>query len=71
MEHVIITKGHFESPRKIILEEDFPYKCDLFEVIIIPIAKKELKRKAGTLKGLIHLSEDFNKPLDDLKEYTE
>ncbi len=26
-------------------------------------------RKAGSLKGLIHVPEDFNEPLDDLKDY--
>ncbi len=27
------------------------------------------KRQFGTLKGTIKLSEDFNEPLDELKEY--
>ena len=28
------------------------------------------KRQAGSLKGKIHVPDDFNEPLDDLKEYT-
>ncbi len=27
------------------------------------------KRQAGSLKGKIHVPDDFNDPLDDLKEY--
>jgi hypothetical protein len=32
--------------------------------------KSSIKKRAfGSLKGKIHLSEDFDNPLDDLKEY--
>lgn len=27
------------------------------------------ERKAGLAKGLIHMKEDFNEPLEDFKEY--
>jgi len=35
--------------------------------------KKKAKsaRKAGTLKGMIHISDDFHEPLEDFKEYME
>jgi hypothetical protein len=37
-----------------------------------PNSKKKLKnRKFGSLKGKIHLSADFDAPLDDFKEYME
>lgn len=72
MEQAIITKGRLESPRTMILDEDIPFMGESFEVIIIkkPNKKKPI-RKAGTLKGLIHMQEDFDKPLEDFKEYME
>jgi hypothetical protein len=35
------------------------------------LTKSKLKseRKAGMAKGLIHMKEDFDEPLDDFKEY--
>ncbi len=33
--------------------------------------QKPLKRKAGLAKGLIKMSDDFDEPLDDFKEYME
>lgn len=71
MEQAIITRGHFETSRKIVLDEDIPYENESFEIIIKPIKDEKKQRKAGTLKGLIHIHEDFNKPLDDFKEYME
>lgn len=73
MEKAIITKGRLTSPRTIILDEDMPDMGDSFEIIIIKKRKKRAKpaRKAGTLKGLIHISDDFDEPLEDFKEYME
>jgi len=71
MEQAIITRGHFETSRKIILDEDIVYDNESFEIIIKPIFKEKQKRKAGTLKGLIHIHDDFYKPLEDFKEYME
>ena len=34
-----------------------------------PVTPKRKKRELGTLKGQIQMSADFNKPLDDLKDY--
>lgn len=72
MEHAIITKGRLESSRMILLDEDIPYIEDSFQVIIIKKEnKKRVKRKAGTLKNMIHMSSDFDEPLEDFKEYME
>jgi hypothetical protein len=71
MENAIITRGRFTSPGSIILEEDIPYQGELFEIIIKPIKKERSIRKAGTLKGKIHINDNFDEPLDDFKEYME
>lgn len=73
MEQAIITKGKLISPRTIILDEDMPDMGDSFEIIIIKKKQKQTKpkRKAGTLKGKIHMSADFDEPLEDFKEYME
>ena len=73
MEDAIITKGRLTSPRTITLDEDMPDMGDLFEIIIIKKRKKKAKQtiKAGTLKGMIHISDDFDEPLEDFKEYME
>lgn len=73
MEHAIITKGRLESSRMIILDEDIPYTGDSFQVIIIKKEglKKKPLRKAGSLKGMIHMKDDFDEPLEDFKEYME
>ncbi len=73
MERAIVTKGRLESSRTIILDEDIPFTGDSFEVIILKKKNgtKKSKRKAGTLKGLIHIRDDFDDPLEDLKEYME
>lgn len=35
-----------------------------------PESKQKKNRKAGTMKGfLLYMSDDFNSPLDDFKEY--
>ena len=36
---------------------------------LIGIPKREKKRQFGTAKGLIKISDDFDKPLEDLQEY--
>lgn len=38
-------------------------------VKIVPLAKPKKERKFGTAKGLIKMSDDFDQPLDDFKEY--
>ena len=36
---------------------------------IVGIPKRRKQRKFGSAKGLIKISEDFDKPLEDFKEY--
>ena len=71
MERAIVTKGRLESSRTLILDEDIPFTGDSFEIIILKTTKgiKKTKRNAGTLKGLIHMRDDFDSPLEDFKEY--
>ena len=36
---------------------------------LVPVQKPRLRRKAGTARGLISMTEDFDDPLDDFREY--
>ncbi len=73
MDLAIFIKGLLQSPRSIILDENIPYTGDSFEVIIIDntAVKERLSRKVGTLKGKIHIKDDFDEPLEDFREYME
>lgn len=73
MQHAIITKGRLLSPRSIILDEDIPCIEDSFEIIIIneTTVKERSSREVGTLKGKIHIKDDFDEPLEDFREYME
>lgn len=46
-----------------ITKDGHPY------VKIVPLAKAKKERKFGTAKGLIKMSDDFNQPLNDFKDY--
>ena len=46
-----------------ITKDGYPY------VKIIPLAKTKKERKFGSAKGLIKMADDFDKPLDDFKDY--
>ena len=63
----IYKEGH------IILKEEAPVNTET-EVIVTfmidePVVPKTGKRIPGRLKGRISISDDFNEPLDDLKDY--
>jgi hypothetical protein len=64
-------KGYYEKGR-IILNEDAPVQSKT-DVIITFLTdteeKKASKRIPGALKGKVSLPDDFNEPLDDLKDY--
>jgi hypothetical protein len=64
-------KGYYEKG-KIILQEDAPVKSKT-DVIVTFLSdaqeEKSGKRIPGGLKGKITIPDDFNAPLDDLKEY--
>lgn len=38
-------------------------------VKIVPLKKAKKERKFGTAKGLIKMSDDFDQPIDDFKDY--
>lgn len=40
-------------------------------VRLVPIPKSNGRRKAGSAKGMISMSEDFEEPLEDFREYME
>lgn len=62
-------KGIYDNGR-LHLEEAIPNKrakviVTFLEDIELPVKS----RKSGSMKGKIKISDDFNEPLDDLKEY--
>lgn len=64
-------KGYYEKG-KIILTEEAPVKSKT-EVIVTFLTEGGTstggKRIPGGLKGKVSLPEDFNEPLNDLKDY--
>ena len=65
-------KGYYENG-KIILKEEPPV-TEKTEVIVTFLTEKNetdpnKKRTPGGLKGRVTLPEDFNDPIDDLKDY--
>lgn len=40
-------------------------------VKLVPIPKSNGSRKAGTAKGMFSMSEDFDEPLEDFRDYME
>lgn len=65
-------KGYYEDG-KIFLKEEPPLKSKTNVIVtFLPeeIAEiKNQKRVLGILKGKISIADDFNEPLDDLKDY--
>jgi hypothetical protein len=64
-------KGYYEKGR-IVMNEEAPVQSKT-DVIITFLTetdeKKPAKRIPGGLKGKATLPDDFNEPLDDLKDY--
>ncbi len=59
---------------QIILDEDLPVKSDNAKVIVTLVEEvsnnqEKPKRTPGLMKGAFRLSDDFNDPIDDLKDY--
>ena len=36
---------------------------------LMPISKSNIRRKAGSAKGMISIADDFDEPLEDFREY--
>ncbi len=71
MENACMFEAEFIDRKTIRLTEEYPFKIREIRLIIIPEQTLPKKRKAGILKGKIRMSEDFNDPLEDMKEYME
>jgi antitoxin (DNA-binding transcriptional repressor) of toxin-antitoxin stability system len=50
-------------------EEVFIVKDGDKIVKLVPVSKKDPTPKFGSAKGMIHMSEDFDAPLDDFRDY--
>jgi len=64
------VKGIFEDG-KITLMENPPVnkRMEVIVTFIDEIPKPVTKRQAGIINGKFEMSDDFDEPLDDLKEY--
>jgi len=64
-------KGYYDHGQ-IVLEENPPVQTKT-EVMVTflteEVIPKSTKRTLGGLEGLVPLPDDFNEPLDDLKDY--
>jgi hypothetical protein len=64
-------KGYYEKGR-IVLNEAAPVQSKTDVIITFLTDSNEIKtskRIPGGLKGKVSLPDDFNEPLDDLKDY--
>jgi len=46
-------------------------KDEQHAVQLVPLSGRPFRRQPGRFKGQIHMSEDFDAPLEDFKEYME
>jgi hypothetical protein len=65
-------KGYFEEGQIILAET--PHVANKTEVIVTFLSEDDkaeilTKRKPGGLKGKVVIPDDFNAPLEDLKDY--
>jgi hypothetical protein len=69
---IIPIKGIYKEGH-VILKEEAPVNKETEVVVTFFIDEKEApkkgKRMPGGLKGQITITDDFNEPLDDLKDY--
>ncbi len=65
------AKAHLsELIKKALLGEEVIIARDNKPIIkLVPIEKPSHKRSVGLSKGLVQMSDDFNEPLDDFKDY--
>lgn len=73
--HKTNTMNDIELYTKLVeLPDDLKKEAnDFVEFLKTKVSAKDTKkkRKAGLAKGLIEMSEDFDEPLEDFKEYRE
>lgn len=65
------VKGIYENGKVSLLEDcDFIDKSEVLVTFVkLTIEKPKIIRKLGGLEGKIRVMDDFDAPLDDLKEY--
>lgn len=63
-------KGHYEKGQ-IIMDENPPVlsRTEVIITFLTDDTRQSIKRIPGGLKGKVVLPDDFNAPLDDMKEY--
>jgi antitoxin (DNA-binding transcriptional repressor) of toxin-antitoxin stability system len=44
---------------------------DQHTVRLVPVKQPKQPRRPGSAKGMIHMADDFDAPLDDFREYME
>ncbi|MBO0938116.1 DUF2281 domain-containing protein [Fibrella sp. HMF5335] len=67
---LIAIEGTYENGH-ITLAEQPPLhkKTKVFVTFFEEEKEEKVKRQAGSLKGQIHVPDDFNEPLNDLRDY--
>ncbi len=71
----IETTATISGNRELTLDEDLPENTSEKVRVIVLIDEisinnsKQISRKAGSAEGLIKMSDDFDEPLEDFKEY--
>jgi hypothetical protein len=61
----------FLDNKTIRLSEESSVSEKEVQLIMIPKKTSKQKRKAGLLKGKIRMSDNFNDPLEEMREYME
>lgn len=70
MKHAIIVEAELIDKKTLKLDEPLENIHGKVELIIKDKGKNGVKKKLiGFSKGKVHMSKDFNEPLEDFKEY--
>jgi hypothetical protein len=70
----IETTGTVNEQHQLVLDESLPLDAQKRVKVIVLVEEPEQQtiapyRKAGSAAGLIKMSDDFNEPLEDFREY--
>lgn len=65
-ENIIITERNQPVVKFVAVEQDMKAseRC-----ITAPAVPTKRRRRPGSAKGLVHISDDFDEPLEDFREY--
>lgn len=70
MQNVITIKGIYDNGRITLIDEPpVKTKTEVTITFLVDPALPKPKRVLGGLEGKIFTPDDFNEPLDDLKDY--